>query len=413
MSGIKRDKKTIKNAEDLYAQGYTIGEISIKMDIPRETVRDWIRKKYPADKSIEKSIERATDKESIRLKDEIKELKLKLKEQVKNEVYIDDIRELINDIKDIKFNKDVNFDWLHKPKNNSLVPVFCLSDTHIGSRVIPENINNINGYNVDIAKKRIYNLTKDFISMYKHNLNTYKYDGCVVIFGGDMIENAMHNAEETNELTVIDQVIQTVEILINVIENIADAFGKVTIFAVSGNHGRLIGDKYVKINDRLNNSLEKIVYHFITIHFKNNKNINLVMNKSDIVHFNINGLKFRLEHGDSIRFTGQAISGALNSWERARLKKSSVDEAVGNAFDILIFGHFHQHSIQNKLICMDSTKGYDSYANSMALSYSKAGATTFAINKHGELIYATNLKCREIDFINEEVSINQVNFNKS
>ncbi len=98
------------------------------------------------------------------------------------------------------------------------------------------------------------------------------------------------------------------------------------------------------------------------------------------------------------------------NWERARLKRSSVDEAVGNAFDVLIFGHFHQHSIQNKLVCMDSPKGYDTYANSMALPYSKPGATTFAVNKHGELIYATNLKCRERDFINEEIKVNKVSF---
>lgn len=210
-----------------------------------------------------------------------------------------------------------------------------------------------------------------------------------------MIEQAMHGAEETNELTVVDQVIKATSILIKVVSLLMDAFGKVAVFAVSGNHGRLIADKYVKTANRFDNSLEKIVYHFISVHFANNEDFSLHTSPSDVIHFAINGLKFRLEHGDNIHFTGSAISGPLNSWERARLKRSGHDSAINKPFDILIFGHFHQHAIHNKLICLDSTKGMDPYAYSMALPFSLPGCTTFSVNSHGEVIFATNLKCRD------------------
>jgi len=86
----------------------------------------------------------------------------------------------------------------------------------------------------------------------------------------------------------------------------------------------------------------------------------------------------------------------LNSFERARLKRNGVDGAIGRKFDYLVFGHFHQHLISNTgLIVMDSTKGYDSYVMRMALPFNAPGATTFSINNRGDIIFATNLKCRD------------------
>ena len=338
------------------------------------------------------------DKKRIyRLEEEVKILKKSLQDAKEHVTASDDIKELIFNIhKEGYNNPDTIPKWIDSKhsSNSEIVPVFCLSDIHVGSVIDPADVNYVNEYDVDIAKERIFTLTNDFIDMYINKLSNYKYKGCVLIFGGDMIENAMHGTEETNELTVINQVIETTSILIEVIERLNKAFGKVFIPSVSGNHGRLIADKYVKNSHRLDNSLEKIVYHFVELHFKDNDDISLVTSHSDILHFSINGLRFRLEHGDSIKFSGQAISGPLNSWERARLKRSGVDSAVGNGFDILIFGHFHQHLISNKIIAMDSTKGYDTYVMRMALPFSLAGATTFSVNSKGEVIYGTNLKCR-------------------
>jgi hypothetical protein len=230
--------------------------------------------------------------------------------------------------------------------------------------------------------------------MYKNHLSNYKYDGCVLIFGGDMIEQALHGAEETNDLSVVDQVIKATQILINVVLMLKEAFGKVSIFAVSGNHGRLIADKFVKNYDRLSNSLEKIIYYFISDEFEDDPKVTLNTSETDVLYFTINNLRFRLEHGDTIKFTGQAISGPLNTFTRAYLKRHSVDSNIGMDWDILMIGHFHHHLVQSNLIVMDSIKGYDSYSHSLSLPFSHPGVTTFAINSHGEIIFVTNLKVR-------------------
>lgn len=44
---------------------------------------------------------------------------------------------------------------------------------------------------------------------------------------------------------------------------------------------------------------------------------------------------------------------------------------------------------------MDSPKGYDPYVMRMGLPFNLPGATTFAFNSRGEIIYGTNLKCRD------------------
>ena len=330
--------------------------------------------------------------------EEIKYLRRSL-EEAKKEVHLaDNIHDIINKVNNSKIDLSKLPVWLSKEKSSkkdNIVPVICLSDLHIGSVVNPMDVNYVNEYSVGIARDRIFSLVDDFINIYKNKFTNYEYDGCVCVLGGDIIENAMHGKEETNELTVIDQVITASEILIMVVGKLQKAFGKVFVPSVSGNHGRLIADKYVKTEDRYNHSLEKIIYYNLAKHFESNSNVTIYNQPSDIVYFSINGLKFRLEHGDSITFTGQAISGPLNSWERGRLKRASIDSSVNNPFDVLIVGHFHMHSIQEKMVVMDSPVGYNGYSQRLALPYSLPGITTFAVNSHGNLIFSTNLKSRK------------------
>jgi len=381
----------------------TVRDIADDYDISTRTVYEWIDKiqlenitEKPINNEQEISIVSEESKKIYKLEEENKSLKKALNEAKNHVIDSDDIKNIIYEINNIGYHNDSLIpEWIEKSSSsNEIVPVFCLSDIHIGSVIDASNVNYTNEYNIDIAKERIFQLVDDFIDMYKNKLSNYEYRGCVCIFGGDMIENAMHGTEEVNDLTVVNQVIETTSILIEVVKRLTNAFSNIFIPSVSGNHGRLIADKYVKNNNRLDHSLEKIVYHYVGLHFKDNENVNLHTSASDIIHFGVNGLKFRLEHGDNIKFTGQAISGPLNSWERARLKRVGTDSATGNHFDILIFGHFHQHLISNKIIAMDSTKGYDTYVMSMALPYALPGATTFAVNSRGEVIFGTNLKCR-------------------
>lgn len=398
------DKKKIIDIwydKNLKNKSEKVNSISALYKTHERTVYQWIKNIQNNDKDFipAPKITIITDeaKKIYKLEEENKALKTALNEAKNHVIDSDDIKKFIYELNDIKFKADENIPtWLNKKSKNEIVPVFCLSDTHIGSVIDPADVNYVNEYNVEIAKKRIFRLTKDFINIYKCKLTNYEYPGVILNLGGDIIENAMHGTEETNELTVIDQTIEATNILITVIKMLHEAFGNVTIFAVSGNHGRLIADKYTKNTNRLGNSLEKIIYHFIGVHFKDNPKVNIITRQSDIIHYEVNGKTFRLEHGDSIPFTGQAISGPLNSFERARLKRNGMDSAVGRRFDYLIFGHFHQHLISNTgLIVMDSTKGYDSYVMRMSLPFNLPGATTYSINNRGEIIFATNLKCRD------------------
>lgn len=412
-----REQNT-KRILDMIEQGYSAREIADELGIKKRVVSDakyYYSKRIKNNNSIDEKYESeiednrydvlSSDKKKIhKLEKELNDAKKALicaKEQIHS---LDHLQDLIKGIENRGFDNVELPNWLNnKNKEDEIVPVFCLSDTHIGSFIKASDVNYVNEYSLEIAKYRIFKLVDDFIDIYINKFNSYKYPGVVCIFGGDMIEQAMHGAEETNELTVINQVIETVSILREVVLRLEKAFNKVFVSAVSGNHGRLIADKYVKNNDRLDHSLEKIVYHYTAEHFKQNNNVVIYTSPSDIIHFSINGLKFRLEHGDSVSFTGNAISGPLNSYERARLKKSGVDSSVGKPFDVLILGHFHSHLITNKIITMASTKGYDTYVQRMALPFSLPGATMFAVNAKGNIIFSTNL------VVNSQVERNSIN----
>jgi hypothetical protein len=47
------------------------------------------------------------------------------------------------------------------------------------------------------------------------------------------------------------------------------------------------------------------------------------------------------------------------------------------------------------LIIGASTKPYDEYCKSMGFEYNTAGATSFFVNSHGDIIFSTKLQIRD------------------
>lgn len=328
-----------------------------------------------------------------RLELENKELKRHLNSVKSHVVDSSDIRDLIQGLSQVQFDNTIP-EWVESTKSNTLVPVIALSDIHMGEVLKPGEIGFGDEYNSELAHKFADYVTEDFIGICKVNMSTYQYPGVVLLLGGDGITGALHDLSETNDRTPITQVVEITNLYIRIINALKAAFGKVAIFAVTGNHGRLDARAHTKTKGRVDNSLETIAYHFTQKHFEYDDSISFIISESDEILFSINNRKFNLQHGDTIK-GGGGIGGIHVPIMRARAKKLSAAVANAKAFDTLIIGHFHQHFVSDELIILNSLKPYDEYSKMMNFTYTRPGATSFFVNAHGDIIFATDIKIRK------------------
>lgn len=284
--------------------------------------------------------------------------------------------------------------WItHTRGNPKLIPVLMLTDLHVGEVVKADEIGVDNNYNTEIAHARVNQITDDFIRICTVGLGYYSYEGCTLILGGDNVTGNIHDLAETNDRTPIQQVQECTSLLAQQINKLKAKFKKVFIPAVTGNHSRLAHRK-TKTKGRVHDSLETLIYSNLCTMFKDDKDVTIVHNESDYVRFSLNGRRFRLEHGDGFK-GGGGIGGIHVPIQRGVAKKSKVAVATGQPFDTMIIGHFHQHFVSNDLIIGGSPKGYDEFSKMLAFPYEVAGATMFCVNAHGDIIFGTNIKCRD------------------
>ena len=95
--------------------------------------------------------------------------------------------------------------------------------------------------------------------------------------------------------------------------------------------------------------------------FKHDKRVTFQVSDSTDVHYSLYGHRYRLTHGDQFS-GGDSIIGPIGAVLRGDAKKRNRESQVGNPYDTLICGHFHQLVIMKKIIINGSLKGYDEYA---------------------------------------------------
>jgi hypothetical protein len=192
-----------------------------------------------------------------------------------------------------------------------------------------------------------------------------KYPGIVVCLGGDMISGIIHDElTETMEGPISEQIMETYRLLAWALETLADRFGAVFIPAVVGNHGRLHHKPRAK--NRVQDSFEYMIYHFLAEHFKADKRIQFYIPDQTDAWFEVAGHRCLLTHGDSTGARGgDGIIGAIGPIVRGEKKVRDVASFTGDAYDVALMGHYHIKVSLDNVIVNPTLKGYDEYARNI------------------------------------------------
>lgn len=258
--------------------------------------------------------------------------------------------------------------WAREPlKRAKLVhgtPSLMLSDLHFGEVVTANEVNGVNSYSTEIAKRRLRRVIDGSIKLLRETLSPGTFGGLVAVFGGDMVEGVIHDEiRDTVDETVMQAVITLHDELVSALKRLCDEFDRVHVPAVAGNHGRLDRKPRAKRGPWLN--FDWLLYQFIvrTIQAdrKYRDRITFQIPDGYECSYRVHGVRYMLTHGDAFK-GGNGITGPLLPWMRGSLKAGKVYTAIGKPFDVMLMGHWHQLTYLRGIIVNGSLVGYNEYA---------------------------------------------------
>lgn len=244
------------------------------------------------------------------------------------------------------------------------IPTLMLSDLHFGEVVFSDQVNGVNAYSTEIAKRRLTRVVKGAVKLLRHALAPGEFGGMVVIFGGDMVEGVIHDEiRDTVDETVMQAVITLHDELVPHLKALCDEFGRLHVPCVAGNHGRLDRKPRQKNGPALNFDwlLYNMIARSIGADAKYRSRITFQIPKGYECSYRVHGLRYMLTHGDSFK-GGSGIAGPLLPWMRGGLKASKSYAAMGLPFDVMVMGHWHQLRYLKSIIVNGSLVGYNEYA---------------------------------------------------
>jgi hypothetical protein len=200
----------------------------------------------------------------------------------------------------------------------------------------------------------------------EHMVNP-KYPGIVFALGGVMVSGNIHEElSETNELPIMPVVLELINHLSGAILRLKQVFGRVFVPCVTGNHGRT--HKKVRAKEFNYNSYDWLIYQALDREFADDDDVVFYIPDGADALFTVCGHRYLLTHGNQFR-GGDGMIGPLGPIIRGDHKKRSRNAQVGQEYDTLVIGHFHQLLQTRRVIVNGSLKGYDEYAYANNFGY--------------------------------------------
>lgn len=238
---------------------------------------------------------------------------------------------------------------------------------HIGEMINKEEMGGLNEYNFDIFVQRLQFLIEKTISFTTQNMSKHRFQELHVLLTGDMVSGIIHEElEASNQLTIVEQAYLGSLVTAQAILELAQAFPKIIVTCVVGNHGRVTRMKYYKHKQTVN--WDYVFYNTLALLLKNQTNVSFNIPMSFWAGVEIQGWKFLVMHGDLIKSWGSIPFYGIN---REVAKWINIKAAQRDFFQYFVASHFHTKAIlqspTGEHILNGSLKGGDEYAAGLGL----------------------------------------------
>jgi hypothetical protein len=312
----------------------------------------------------------ATDRLLTRLKDDLRLAKARADSAEKRAADAERYREAVFSLKE---HADIRQpDWVTNPAMSDdrapRVPVLVTSDFQWGERITAENMDGLNEYNIEVAEKRYRTLIDKTIDISFNQLPTNSYSGIVYLRLGDTISGEIHaDLRESNVLQAIPAVKSVVEAETWGIAALAQAFKKVHVISVAGNHGRTTLKTQAKRGGADN--FDTLAAWWLESIFETNPNVTFQTPNSPDAVFMLHGRRYLATHGDRIGSRGgEGFIGPAATIMRGMKRTHDQYAKTGLPITKMFIGHFHTAYDLGYGWCNGSLPGYSEYARDGRMS---------------------------------------------
>jgi hypothetical protein len=246
-------------------------------------------------------------------------------------------------------------------RGNHGIVTLQLSDTHFDEVIRPEQVENINAYNPQIAEQRLRRWVEKSIMLARDYVAGVELDGVVVLATGDIFSGDIHEELKiTNANTLYGSVVHWADLLSAAIHTLADELGSVHLGCVVGNHGR--NSRKPVYKNRPQSNIEWLLWQVLAREFAKDKRVTFQVGDGIDLNVRVYATNYLITHGDEFR-GGSGIQGARAPLALGQHRTSVRQMATAHPMDYMVVGHFHQYQPPAQgLIMGGSLKGYDEYA---------------------------------------------------
>lgn len=215
-----------------------------------------------------------------------------------------------------------------KRKNRAEVALWHMTDWQ-GAKVTTS-------YNSDIMVERVLRFVDKAESITNIQRADHPVKGCVIMFGGDMVEGLFNFATQAFEIdaTIFGQFVTVSKLLATVVRRALSIYEHVTVVAEWGNHGR-IGSK--RDNVPKSDNIDRMCYEMARQLLQSEKRLTWQDCPEDIQRVEVGNYRALLMHGDEVGRAGfaspSAWQAAGNRWKAGAYKWDFQD---------IYLGHYHK-----------------------------------------------------------------------
>lgn len=240
-----------------------------------------------------------------------------------------------------------------------------LSDIHMGEVIAPEEIAGINAFNPDICRARVQRYFNATCHVSSRLMSDCDVSGALIALAGDMISGDIHEELRiTNALTSHEQVAAVIEAIEPGIRMALDAFGRVHVVSVPGNHSRVTHKPTAKLYSRA--SYDTLIAAMLSERFRSESRVTFQFGPDKDQAVNMFGFEHFITHGDKIGTRGgMGFAGPLLPIVRGAKKIEAQQASIGRKPDYIWHGHYHTTANAGNVLSNGSVPGYSEYASDL------------------------------------------------
>lgn len=236
------------------------------------------------------------------------------------------------------------------------VAVAMASDWHVEETVTSDSTNNLNEFNLNIAKGRIERFFAAIVRLTEIERHGAKIDDLVLWLGGDLLSGFIHEElAETNSRTPTETLLWLQDRLLSGFATLKPHFKRILVPTSYGNHGRTTQKPRHATGAK--HSYEWLLYKILEGRLAGDQQIEFQVGDSYFNFMEIYGRRIRYHHGDSLKYQGGigdisiSVNKAIAAWNKSP-----------NRADLDVFGHWHRYQQNSNWLCNGSLIGYNAFA---------------------------------------------------